>query len=65
MGNGRVLVMRRFNNGVIVLSAKSMALLSEFDVPTARLVDIAVSTQGHRIIAGTSGRTGLCLEFHQ
>ncbi len=50
---GRLLVMRRFNNGVVIHDSRSMARLSEFDVPTRSVGDLNVATQGNRIVAGT------------
>lgn len=51
--DGRLLVVRRFNSGVIIYSTVSMARLSEFDVPTRSVGDLGVAAQGNRVIAGT------------
>lgn len=51
--DGRCLVMRRFNNGLFIDTADSLARLSEVDVPTLAISDMNVASAGNRIIVGT------------
>lgn len=51
--DGRCLVMRRFNDGLLIDSTDSLTRLSEVDVPTLGISDLHVASKGNRIIAGT------------
>ncbi|WLD12873.1 WD40 repeat domain-containing protein [Planctellipticum variicoloris] len=50
---GQCLVMRRFNDGISVDHASSLARLAEIDVSTRAVSDLNVAGRGNRIIAGT------------
>lgn len=50
--NDALLVLRRFNNGVLIYNLRSMSQVAEFDVPTRAVTDLRVAS-GNRIISGT------------
>ncbi len=54
---GQCLVMRRFNDGISIDNASSLARMAELDVPTRAVSDLNVARGGNRIIAGTEEGT--------
>jgi|GEM_PF-2452457 len=53
IAQGKLLVMRRFSNGVLIESVAERTRLAEFDAATLSIGDLNVAAQGNRIIAGT------------
>lgn len=53
INGGRLLVLRRFNKGIIIQPVDSHVRWAEFDVPTRSVGDLNVASRGDRIIAGT------------
>jgi WD40 repeat protein len=51
--NGRKLVTKRFNSGIVFHDSASLDRVADFDVPTRRVGDLGVAPLGNRVIAGT------------
>lgn len=51
--NDALLVLRRFNKGVLIYDLRSMSPIAEFDVPTRAVTDLRVAPLQNRIIGGT------------